>query len=223
MHISHSHSPILHTYSLNKSVLQSTNTHTYLGLEFSKNLKWNTHIDHMTAKAYRSLGFIKRNLYGCTEEIKNLAYCAMVRPTLEYCAAVWDPYTADLINQVEAVQRRAARFVKNNFDRRSSVTTMIESLKWETLSHRRRIIRLSTFQKAYEGHLAIPIQKLLHPVQRFTRKSHSKAFIEVQANKDCLKYSFLPRTVTDWNNLPETITSINDPKSFKRKIIAHYQ
>ena len=43
------------------------------------------------AKANRSLGFVKRNLYPCTEITKRSAYVTIVRPTLEYATAVWDP------------------------------------------------------------------------------------------------------------------------------------
>ena len=45
-------------------------------------------------------------------EAKNLAYLSLVRPHLEYAAAAWDPYIAKDIQQLERVQRRAARFVK---------------------------------------------------------------------------------------------------------------
>ena len=75
--------------------------------------------------------------------------------------AVWDPYTSDLIHQIEAVQRRAARFVKNDYDRRSSVSVMIDNLEWGTLAHRRKITQVTVFHKATEGHLSIPVRNLL--------------------------------------------------------------
>jgi hypothetical protein len=221
--ITHSNNPKTHKYILNNSVLQETESHTYLGVEIASSMKWNKHIDHMTAKGNRSLGFIKRNLHSCTEDIKDLAYRSLVRPMLEYCAAVWDPYTSEQIHQIEAVQRRAARFVKGDYGRRSSVTTMIKDLHWETLAHRRKISRLTVFHKAHEGHLSIPVQNLLHPVQRITRRLHSKSFIELQTSKDCYKFSFLPQTVIDWNNLPQHIISIEDPKAFKEQLKTHFQ
>jgi hypothetical protein len=52
---------------------------------------------------------------------------------------VWDPYTRNNIHQLEAIQRRAARFVYNNFyDREPGVvTSMISRLQWESLEQRR--------------------------------------------------------------------------------------
>jgi hypothetical protein len=49
------------------------------------------------------------------KEVKRNAYTTLVRPSVEYASAVWDPYTRNQTNQLEQVQRRAAKFVNNNF------------------------------------------------------------------------------------------------------------
>ena len=36
--------------------------------------------------------------------------------------------------------------------------------------------------------------------------------------KDCLKHSFLPKTVIDWNSLPANITNISDKDHFKSAV-----
>ena len=38
-----------------------------------------------------------------------------VRPTLENALTVWDPHTQACIQQLETVRRRAARFVKGDY------------------------------------------------------------------------------------------------------------
>ena len=45
--------------------------------------------------------------------MEETAYKALVRPVLEYICTVRDPYINDEVNIIEAVQRRAARFLKN--------------------------------------------------------------------------------------------------------------
>ena len=141
-----------------------------------------------------------------------------MRPSLEYSSAVWNRFTCDQIYQLEAVQRRAVRFVKKNYDRRASVTEMLKDTNWSTLAQRRKIARLSVFQKSHQGYLSIPIRTLLRPVQRATRRSHSQAYIELHSSKDCSKFSFLTRTLKDWNSLPESTVMIEDPKEFKEQI-----
>ena len=46
---------------------------------------------------------------------KNNCYKALVKPVLDYAATVWSPYTQKDIDMVEQVQRRAARFIFNNY------------------------------------------------------------------------------------------------------------
>jgi hypothetical protein len=43
----------------------------------------------------------------------------MVRPTMEYASSVWDPTNRKKIGNLEKVQKRAARFVFNNYTDRS--------------------------------------------------------------------------------------------------------
>ncbi|KAI8509408.1 HEAT repeat-containing protein 1, partial [Branchiostoma belcheri] len=107
-------------------------------LHISNDMRWDAHIAHATGKANRTLGVIRRNLYHCTSQVKNTCYKALVRPQLEYCASVWDPYTAGGVQAVERVQRRAARMVMNDYARTSSVTEMLQKLQWPTLANRRR-------------------------------------------------------------------------------------
>ena len=90
----------------------------------------------------KSLGYLKRNLQISNPEVKSRAYQALVRPKLEYSCSIWDPYTHDNINKLEMVQRRAARYVQNNYHNTSSVTSMIDTLGWPTLAERRLKTRL---------------------------------------------------------------------------------
>ncbi len=86
------------------------------------------HIDNMTAKANQCLGFLRRNLKITSEKVKSHAYKALVRPKLEYCSTIWDPHQKQQINQIEKVQRRAARFTCNRYHNTSSVTNMMTHL-----------------------------------------------------------------------------------------------
>ena len=44
-------------------------------------------------------GFVKRNLYSCSEATKGAAYITLVRPHLEYGSAVWGPYKQESKNK----------------------------------------------------------------------------------------------------------------------------
>ena len=53
---------------------------------------------------------------------------------LGFMASLWDPYVAKNIQQVEMIQRRAARWVLGRYDRLDSVTDMLSSLKGDLWS-----------------------------------------------------------------------------------------
>ena len=52
----------------------------------SKDLTWKAHINNITNKANKTLGFIKRNIHGCTQKVKQHTFTTMVRPTMEYAS-----------------------------------------------------------------------------------------------------------------------------------------
>ena len=84
-------------------------------LIISNTLVWNTHISNICTKANRTLGFLRRTLFSCTQNVKEAAYKGMVRPILEYGSSAWDPHTDMLQKELENVQNRAARFVTRNY------------------------------------------------------------------------------------------------------------
>ena len=106
------------------------------------------------------------NLSGTTTRANALAYKALVRPHLEYCNSVWDPHTAVLSSKLDAVQRRAARFVLNDYSSYSSVTDMLIKLDWPTLKSRRTQERLVyvMMHKITTDKVAIPAEDYMQPL-----------------------------------------------------------
>ena len=99
------------SYTLEGTVLENVDSIKYLGVTITNDLKWNTHINNICTKANRTLGFLRRNLFSCPQDVKEAAYKGLVRPVLEYGSSVWDPHTKCLQEELEKVQNRAARFV----------------------------------------------------------------------------------------------------------------
>ena len=96
---------------------------------------------------------------------------------------------------------------------------MKANLEWEPLEVRRKTARVSIFHQALQGRLAIPMQNVLRPAQRSSR--HVK-YTQIQTNKNCYKYSYIPKTLVDWNAIPEHITSIEDKDKFKAAVTQYY-
>ena len=221
MRLTHARNTKLFDYKLGECILDETDSHAYLGVNITNNLSWSTHINNITSSANRSLGFLRRNLYSCSKPIKQTAYMALVRPLLEYSNSVWDPHQKELINKIENIQKKAARFTTNTYDKTTSITQLIKDLNWDTLQNRRTANRLTILHKAKQGCLALPLENLLHPSLRQSRHSHPESYQIITSTKNCHKYSYFPRTVIDWNNLPYPIIQIQDSETFKTAVLEH--
>jgi len=99
--ISRKKTTLKHDYTLNNHILQQVKSAKYMGLTINHNLNWGEHISNITNKATRNLNFIRRNLNISSTTIKETAYLSLVRPGVEYSAAVWDPYEKTDIEQIE--------------------------------------------------------------------------------------------------------------------------
>ena len=65
----------------------------------------------------------------CPQDVKEAAYKSMVRPILEYGSTVWDLHCNGLKDELENVQKRAARFVTRNYSYETgSMTGILEEL-----------------------------------------------------------------------------------------------
>ncbi|MEW8548082.1 MAG: reverse transcriptase family protein, partial [Candidatus Thiodiazotropha sp.] len=207
------------SYRLHGHVLDTVDCSKYLGVNISEDLAWKKHVDNTAAKASRTLGFLRRNLRDCRKEVRSAAYSAMVQPTLDYAATSWDPYNKDDINTLEKVQRRGARFVCNNYTDRSPgcVTAMLGSLNWIPLTTRRYNQRLTMLFKLQHGLVDIGDCAVLRPGDQRTRGAYR--LYQPPATLSVYKYSFFPRTISDWNRLPTRVTDCHTLEEFKAALM----
>ena len=216
MHISKGRKTVMTSYTLHNLPLSVVKQATYLGVELSSDISWTPHINKITNKASQSLGFLKRNFHSAKPETKAAAYKSIVRPTLEYCASVWDPFHANDIQKVGNVQRRAARFVTNNYSKEpGSVTESLQKLQWESLDRRRQNIRLSLFHKIHYGLVDIIPTQYMTPYTRQSRHYHPLAYQVPHSTTDYIKHSFFHRTIVEWNSLPVYLVSSDSNSVFK--------
>ena len=127
-----------------------------------------------------------------------------MRTSLEYAAIIWDPHQQNHKNQLEMTQRKAARWVQNNYSRQASVTDMLSNLSLEPLEERRRIARLTFMYKILHDVVAVPQQDLgIARNPRATRGLYTRDKLFVpQTSTTELRNHFVARTIPEWNRLP---------------------
>ena len=100
----------------------------HLGVTIKSHLRWNQHISNIRTKGNQTRLPAKKSQNSLSRpEIDRLqglspAQCGIPSST------VWDPYTKQNKDRVEMVQRRAARYVLNCYERTASVTEMLKQL-----------------------------------------------------------------------------------------------
>ena len=211
------------TYKMKGQIVEGVRSTKYLGITITEKLKWNVHIAKISGAANKMLGFMWRNLRHAPTSIKEKAYTSFIRPKLEYSSSIWDPHTQKDINQLEMVQHRAARFVLNCPHRRTdqqqpSISSKVEELGWEPLKDRRRKNRLVMLYRVVNNLVEVP--STYHPCLRDPQpvRGNQKQFIRQQPEVDAYKYSFILRTVTDWNGLDPFTVAANSLEFFKEQL-----
>jgi ribonuclease P/MRP protein subunit RPP40 len=121
---------LLFKYDVGGDELTRVTSKKDLGVIFDNKLNFNEHIDAITRKAYRMLGFIFRSCkrFRNPQSLITL-YNAYVRSQVEYCSVVWSPIYQNSIDKIERVQRKFTRMLYRKFN-------------WQRVEYPDRLIRL---------------------------------------------------------------------------------
>ena len=116
------------------------------------------------------------------------------------------PFSAVPIGNLEMVQRRAARFVLNDFQSTTSVTALLSKLDWNSLEVRRKFARLKKFYLVYHamGGWA-DVSHYLDPVARVGRSARACLTRTGVPRTNVNQNSFIIKTSKEWNDLPADI------------------
>ena len=182
--------PVIFNYSLKGHTLTCDESTKFLGVEISQDMSWKLHIDKAVKKGSSTLGFLRRNLRINSEDVKSAAYISLVRPNLEYCSTIWNPYHKDQIYKLEMVQRRAAWYATNRYHNTSSVSEMLDHLNWETLESRRTKAQLTMMFRIVNSLVDVPLEQYLTPASSRTRSAHSHKFRQISTTTSYYKNSF---------------------------------
>ena len=200
MQITNKRNPSSLPYCMYGNTLKCVSSQDYLGVTQTSDLKWKKHCEKVACKANKTLGLIRRTLKACNCQVKERAYQALVRPKLEYASSAWNPYTDRDVDQIEKVQRRAARFVCNNYRRTTSSQDLVNELGWDSLENRRLLHQVSMFYKIRNGLVNISFPSC---VKKSPRSCKPYAYLQPFVNVLAFSYSPFVRSIRIWNNLSE--------------------
>ena len=121
MRITNKRKQFHYTYSLNSAPLEWVDTFRYLsGVRINMHqthLQWTDHVSEVRMKVTGVLNLRGRTMQGCSKQAKARAYIALVCPHLETCLPVWTLYQKGTQDDLEKVQKCAARWICAKWDK----------------------------------------------------------------------------------------------------------
>jgi len=190
-------------YSLMDTLIAEGNSCKYLGIILRSDLSWADHVNYTVKKNWKALHFTMR-IFRKGNSNTNTAYVSLVRPIVEYGAAWWDLCREGQINAIDRVQKKAAKYLHHKI-----------SPNWEPLASRRKVSRLCALYKAYDGERAWKdIGDSLKRPYYLSTVDHVRKIMTSWQRTDIGKYSFVNRTIGDWNQLPAEVLEtlpVNQP------------
>ena len=103
-----------------------------------------------------------------------------------------------------------------------TVTNILNELNWSSLQERRKDSRLAIMYKIHTNDVAIPIPEYIQrQTIKSTRQYHAMKFRPMKVLTNVYKYSYFPRTISDWNRLPSSVIDSNTIEGFETALYNH--
>ena len=215
-------------YYMHTVQLPNVNECLDLGVFVDSHCSFKHHISHICCKAYTSINIIFRCFDTAHVPALIIAYKSFVRPILEYCSTVWNPYIPNrhylgLTDQIERVQRYFTRrvYYRCKLDCSHDYLQRLKFLNLESLELRRIYNDLIMVYKIVHGLININANELIHiktSTSTISTRGHRFKLQTSQFKLDVAKNQLCNRVVCNWNTLPDSIVATDTIAHFKKAL-----
>ena len=188
-------------YTVNNKSINMLTQHKDLGINFTNDLNWSRHYEIIIAKAYQTLGLIRRTFKQISTVARKQLYISLVRSQLLYCSPLWRPQLLKDILTLERVQRRATKFILNDYE--SSYKTRLKQLHLLPLMYVFEFNDLMFFVKSLKEPTAhFNIYQYVHFSKSPTRSASSSKLIHTKPVSSIHQHFYFNRIARLWNYMP---------------------
>ena len=210
---------------LNDTKLTEVNNHKHLGLTISNNMSWSSHINEILAKAEKSLSMMRRSKHILPRSCLDKLYKSMILPLLDYCDVIYDSCTMYESEQLDKLQRKASLLCTGAF-RITSNEKLLKELGWPKLKNRRTSHRLVLFYKILNDLTPQYLKQLCNLIPHNTNNyqlRRNNSFLVPFIHRKSFSKSYFPKTIRDWNKLPNDVKQSQSLNIFKTRIRSLYE
>ena len=190
------------TYFINSHPVNSCSQHKDLGILISHDLSWTNHLVQITSQAYKKLGLLRRTLCSSNSvNTKKILYISLVRSQLVYCSQIWRPFQVKEIKLLEDVQRRATKFILNDYT--SSYKSRLLKLKLLPLTMLYELKDVCFFVKSFQQtSTSFNIMDFVAFSPNNTRSGSHRKLVQQLVRVNRSKQFYFNRLPRLWNSLP---------------------
>lgn len=204
-----------------------------LGVVLDERMTFKAHLNQVVARAKCTLGLMKRLAkdFDCPYVTRSL-YCALVRPTLEYCSIVWDPVFEVDKKRVESVQKQFIIFALRYLGWQDpfhlpSYESRLQLIDMHKLSVRRSVAACTLVVSCLNGETkssAIASQFRFHTPTRVSRSASAarKLCLLPLARPLYVNNSPLRRCIESFNEVAHLYTPGMSTQKFRSAVLSFW-
>ena len=181
-----------------------------LGVHINEHLKWDEHIKHTVSGCYATLSILRKLKYLAKYELRKQLAETLILSKLDYADLVFYPLPQFLLRRLQRVEFAAASFVLGHY-----VKNFRDVLKigWLPINERRDLNLLKSCFKALHNTETWPdyLKIIKQECPKELRASNSIRLVVPTKNG-----TFQDKASKLFNNLPETIRTCKDYRTFLR-------
>ena len=111
--------------------IEEVENHKHLGLYFSNDGTWHTHINYIKEKAWHRIKIMQKLKFQLDRKSLEIIYTSFIRPILEYGNEIWDNCTQYEKDGLEKIQTEAAR-IATGTAKLISLENLYSETGWDT-------------------------------------------------------------------------------------------
>lgn len=195
----------------------------YLGFYIDRQLKFNKHIEYISKKIGKKIGFLRRISPSLSSYSRLTVYNTIILPHFQYCSSLI--YTCcSNYSRLQILQNKAMRIILS-CNRETKIDVMLNSLNWFNVNQFMYIQTMTFIFKITNNLLPNYLREKLLPTRnvhdRQTRIANSINFYVKATTKVSSMNSLFFKGIVEFNLLPQELKECRTVALFKNRLKYH--
>lgn len=212
--------------NVNSTELEQVNSHKLLGVTIDCQLTFDQHVENLCTKLSQRIAVLRKIRRFFPIDQRKLYYNAMIKQTMLYASTISTPCSAEKLQKVFKLQKRAARVILGA-DTKANSVQLFRKLDWVPFFHEAKVNRSLMVYKRLSGDCPPYMSQMLVRNADINERPSRHG----QLNLVCPRFkreseggrSFTVSTSRLWSTLPLDIRMKPTIKCFKKAMLDFFK